>query len=148
MQIRWAMNNGFAHLRVNAERGSREAVLNDALAALSEGRSIVLYTALGLRDCGGAPHGEELGMYLGSLLRELLTRSGVRRALIAGGDTSSYAMQQMSVDALTFAALTVPGAPLCRCHSSDPAIEGVEIVLKGGQVGPQDYFEIVRKGNQ
>ena len=144
MQIRWAMNNSFAHYRVDSAR----AALAGALAALSTGRSVVLYTALGLQDCGGMPGGEELGAYLGSLLRELLMQSGVRRVLIAGSDTSTHAVQQLGIHALTFSALTVPGAPLCRCHSAEPWLDGVEIVLKGGQVGPEDYFEVVRRGNQ
>ena len=147
IQIRWAMQNGFAHFRIDLGRESRLSLITSALSALSEGRSIVLYTALGLADCGGMPHGEELGSYLGSLLRELLMRSGARRALVAGGDTSSHAVRQLNVHALTFAGITVPGAPLCRCHSSESWLDGIEIVLKGGQVGPENYFEIVRKGN-
>jgi uncharacterized protein YgbK (DUF1537 family) len=147
-QIRWAMQNGFAHLRVNPATGNREALVAEALAALSRGCSIVLYTALGVQDCSSMLGGEALGSYLGSLLRELVMRSGVRRVMIAGGDTSTHAVRQLGVHALTFSALTAPGAPLCRCHSSEPALEGVEIVLKGGQVGPDDYFEMVRKGNK
>jgi uncharacterized protein YgbK (DUF1537 family) len=145
-QIRWAMQHGFAHIRVNPDTRSREGLINDALAALSGGCSIVLYTALGFQDCSSTLGGESLGAYLGSLLRELVVRSGVRRILIAGGDTSTHAVRQLGIHALTFAALTTPGAPLCRCHSSEPGLDGVEIVLKGGQVGPENYFEIVRKG--
>jgi len=145
-QIRWAMQNGFAHFRVNPDRGNREALLNDALAALSGGCSIVLYTALGFQDCSSTLGGEPLGAYLGSVLRELVLRSGVRRVLIAGGDTSTHAVRQLGVHALTFTALTAPGSPLCRCHSFEPALDGVELVLKGGQVGPENYFEMVRKG--
>jgi uncharacterized protein YgbK (DUF1537 family) len=90
--------------------------------------------------------GEPLGSYLGELLRDLLQRTGVRRVVLAGGDTSTHAVRQLGVDALTFAALTTPGAPLCRCHSTG-AMDGLEIVLKGGQVGPEDYFARVRRGN-
>ena len=140
------MQNGFTHTRVNPDSERREALIDDALAALSGGRSIVLYTALGLQDRDSMVGGASLGAYLGSLLRELLVRSGVRRALIAGGDTSTHAVRRLGIHALTFAALTAPGAPLCRCHCSEPALDGIEIVLKGGQVGPENYFEMVRKG--
>jgi uncharacterized protein YgbK (DUF1537 family) len=147
-QIRWAMSNGFEHLRVDPATTDRDWLVSESLTALSAGRSLVLYTALGLKDCSGALYGEKLGSFLGSLLRELLMRSGARRVLIAGGDTSTHAVRQLGIHALTFVALTAPGAPLCRCHSTEPALDGVEIVLKGGQVGPQDYFESVRKGRQ
>ena len=80
------------------------------------------------------------------MLRDLLLRSGVRRALVAGGDTSSHAVRQLGIHALTFRALMTPGAPLCSAHSDDPAIDGLELVLKGGQVGPEDFFAMVQRG--
>lgn len=140
-QLRWSMRNGFDHFRIGPD------VEECASTALQQGRSVVLYTALGPSDCGATLGGEELGRHLGLLLRKLILRSGVRRVLIAGGDTSSHAVRQLGVYALTFAALTVPGAPLCRCHSLDPTLDGLEIVLKGGQVGPENYFEMVQKGD-
>ena len=57
----------------------------------------------------GGLRGEELGRSLGLLLRDLLMRSGVRRAVIAGGDTSSHAVRQLGIDALTYAAPLAPG---------------------------------------
>ena len=83
---------------------------------------------------------------LGSLLLELIRRSGVRRALVAGGDTSSHAVRRLGMEALTFAGLLSPGAPLCRGYSSDPLVDGLELVLKGGQVVPPEFFEMVRTG--
>ena len=37
-----------------------------------------------------------------------------------------------------------PGAPLCRGYSEDPEFDGLEIALKGGQMGKADYFGMVR----
>lgn len=148
-QIQWAMRNGYTGLRVGGtddRTDDLKNILDAALLELQRGRSIVLYSALGPADCGGVPRGEELGRALGSLLLELVRRSGIRRAVIAGGDTSSHAVRQLGIEALTFAGLLSPGAPLCRGYSSDPAIDGLELVLKGGQVGPDNFFEIVRKG--
>lgn len=141
-QLRWAMANGYAGFRAMPGCG----VLEPALAALGEGRSVALYSALGPADCTGGARGEDLGRYLGTLLLELVRRSGVRRAAVAGGDTSSHAVRQLGIEALTFAGLLSPGAPLCRAYAGDPAIDGMELVLKGGQVGPPDFFEMVRKG--
>jgi uncharacterized protein YgbK (DUF1537 family) len=39
-----------------------------------------------------------------------------------------------------------PGSPLCRAHSTDPTRDGLEIALKGGQVGGDDFFCTVRDG--
>jgi uncharacterized protein YgbK (DUF1537 family) len=83
---------------------------------------------------------------MGMLVRKLVAESDVRRVLIAGGDTSSKAAQQLGLHALTFLAPTQPGAPLCRSHADDSSLDGLEIVLKGGQVGTPDFFDIVRSG--
>src|SRR5262249_9787703 len=120
--------------------------LDEGLAALSEGRSVAFYTALGPQDCSAPTYGEELGFRLGVLLRKLLLRSGVRRAVIAGGDTSSHSVRQLGIHALTYAAQLAPGVPLCHGHSDDPALDGLELALKGGQVGGEDFFETALRG--
>jgi uncharacterized protein YgbK (DUF1537 family) len=89
-----------------------------------------------------------LGVALGKLLRELLGRTHespqpVRRVVICGGDTSSHAVQQLGIYALTWAANLQPGGPLCRAHA-DSELHGLELVLKGGQVGTDDFFNVVR----
>jgi uncharacterized protein YgbK (DUF1537 family) len=149
-QINSAIHHGFEGFRIEmtalADGSVREKVQEKACAALQRGRSIVLYTALGPKDCSSIQQGSDLGRSLGIMLRELLIRSGVGRATIAGGDTSSHAVRQLGIHALTFAAPLSPGAPLCRTHSSLPAMDGLEIVLKGGQVGGPDFFEAVLRG--
>ncbi len=145
-QIRHAMADGFHAIRITPE--DTEQVLRSALAALSAGRSVVMYTALGPRDCAGSLRGPDLGRCAGILLRDMLRRSGVRRAAVAGGDTSSHAVRQLGIQALTFAAQLAPGAPLCRAHSADAAMDGLELVLKGGQVGAEDFFDRVLRGKR
>ncbi|TIR63169.1 MAG: four-carbon acid sugar kinase family protein, partial [Mesorhizobium sp.] len=39
-----------------------------------------------------------------------------------------------------------PGSPLCVAHSSIAAIDGLEVALKGGQVGTDRYFSAIRDG--
>jgi uncharacterized protein YgbK (DUF1537 family) len=145
-QIGWALANGYTGIRLDTGKYDDSGPINEALQALSRGESVVFYTALGAvdRDSDG---GEKLGSRLGALLREVLARSGVRRAVVAGGDTSSYAVRQLGIEALTFAGLTSPGAPLCRCHGGAGELDGLELVLKGGQVGPENFFEMVGKPN-
>ena len=52
----------------------------------------------------------------------------------------------LGIDALTAIAPVAPGSPLCRAHSTDPARDGLQIALKGGQVGGDDFFCAVRDG--
>jgi uncharacterized protein YgbK (DUF1537 family) len=151
-QILWAKQHGYACAELDAAAlaggNSQAAKAGLALAAdhLRAGRDAVLYTALG--PPSGVTEGEQLGRALGSLLLELVRQTGVRRVVLCGGDTSSHAVQQLNLTALTFAGALTPGAPLCRAHA-DPAtgLDGLELVLKGGQMGPEDFFRIARQGS-
>ena len=82
------------------------------------------------------------------MLRQIIIETRVRRVVLAGGDTSSHAVSQLGLYALTWSAATQPGAPLCLAHSDSPELDGLELVLKGGQVGTEDFFEQVREGQQ
>jgi uncharacterized protein YgbK (DUF1537 family) len=143
-QIRRAKHLGFTTLRLQGP-APWSAQIMKALEALKSGRSVVLYTALGPQR-KDEKHGERFGASLGKTLRRLVIESGVRRILIAGGDTSTHAVKQLGLDALTFAAPLVPGVPLCRCHAADSSLAGLELALKGGQMGPEDFFAQVRDG--
>jgi len=143
-QIRSAERAGFALF--HAVGLSRDELLSGVLDALGRSRSVIIYSALGPADVKGSLAGEQLGRYLGDLMRDVVLQSGVSRAIIAGGDTSSHAVTRLGISALTFAAVMAPGAPLCRAESDLPGMHGLELVLKGGQVGSRDFFEQVRKG--
>jgi 3-oxoisoapionate kinase len=91
---------------------------------------------------------DRIGTGLGQLLDGLLRRTGVRRAVIAGGDTSGHAAQHLGIDALTALAPLAPGAPLCTAHSPDGALRGLQLVLKGGQGGGEDVFTLARAGGR
>jgi 3-oxoisoapionate kinase len=150
-QILWAKRQGYACVELDAAElasGNQQAVeaaLQAGLEPLRSGRDTVLYTALGAPS--GMTHGEELGATLGRLLLELVQQTGVNRVVLCGGDTSSHAVQQLNLTALTFAGPLAPGAPLCRAHAEEATgLDGLELVLKGGQIGPEDFFGIARRG--
>ncbi|MBE1441983.1 four-carbon acid sugar kinase family protein [Paenibacillus sp. OAS669] len=165
-QIEWALHNGFEGIHIPATdlvtpagEGLERMVLN-AEELLAAGKSVILYTALGpedasieplqriLREQGYDPaaSGQLIGERLGGIARELIASTGLTRVLFAGGDTSGFAVKQLNVYALEMIAPMVPGGPLCKAYSEDDRIDGLELVLKGGQVGPVDFFEKVRRG--
>lgn len=91
-----------------------------------------LYTALGPETNVGAQFETEgarhaIGRALGDIQGALIERAGLRRAVIAGGDTSSHALRQLGVYALTtrLPLPTTPGSPLCLAHSDDSAFDGL-----------------------
>ncbi|MER9728473.1 four-carbon acid sugar kinase family protein [Mesorhizobium sp. M0217] len=160
-QIRHALTDGFDGIEVDpvelVSEASGDAIARAAAAgraSLEGGRSVVLYTALGpAADRGGDIDRQEgarhkLGRGLGELLRALTIEQKLQRVVVAGGDTSSHALGQMGVDALTvrMPLPASPGSPLCVAHSRVKAIDGLEVALKGGQVGPDRYFSAIRDG--
>ena len=168
-QIQWASQHGFECIRAPAEELCRphatettaKELFERALASLTAGKSVVLYTAAGPDDpsiratreglaansgASSSNTAKLLGGALGRLARELLARTGLRRVVVAGGDTSSYATQELGLYGLEMLAELTPGAPLCRGYSENPAFDGLEIALKGGQMGKADYFGMARGG--
>jgi ribulose-bisphosphate carboxylase large chain len=73
-----------------------------------------------------------------------LAERGVRRVVVAGGDTSGYVVRALGIQALEMAAPTTPGAPVCRAYAAD-ALDGVQLILKGGQVGRDAFFVDARE---
>ncbi|UNK40512.1 four-carbon acid sugar kinase family protein (plasmid) [Shinella sp. H4-D48] len=158
-QIRHALANGFEGVTIDPIALSAQenaSAIPDAISAglkvLEGGRSVVLYTALGpsadrgneLDSSAGARH--RLGRALGRIQSELIKRAGLSRAVVAGGDTSSHALGEMGISALTLKMPLpqTPGSPLCKAHGG--VADGLEIALKGGQVGGDDYFSMIRAG--
>jgi uncharacterized protein YgbK (DUF1537 family) len=169
-QIDSAREAGFAAVRVPAaelvdEQLKAEAwrqLLKEAAGQLRAGRSVLLYSAAGPDDPAiaefraalaasgqqAADSSKALGGLLGALARELIKACGLTRLLVAGGDTSGYVTRELGIYALECAAALVPGAPLCRAYSHEPELDGLELILKGGQIGGPDFFTEVKEGGQ
>lgn len=167
-QIGWALKNDFQGISLNSVRlidpttldAERERLIAEALRLLASGTSLVLYSALGPDDpalaetrqaaeqIGIMPSeiGARLGKQQGIILRTLLAHTGLKRACVAGGDSSGHAALQLGIYALEILIPIAPGAPLCRARANDPQFDGLQIALKGGQNGPPDYFGLIRRG--
>ncbi len=148
-QIEWALDHGFHGIQIDpteltAKESARyrQKIIDAALHPLESGHDVVLYTALGRPTSASA--GETLGAALGAIIRDILHRVPVNRIVLCGGDTSSHAAQQLGLSALTWSASLQPGAPLCRAHFLKPNTPPLELVLKGGQVGTDDFFACAR----
>ncbi|MDI4644699.1 four-carbon acid sugar kinase family protein [Cohnella sp. F6_2S_P_1] len=167
-QIRYAIAAGFAPVPIQAEKlvdpatadQERRRLTEQANALLREGRSPLLYTALGAEDLAigatreklaGTGHaasdtGKLIGEQLGRLTREVVADNRLQRFLVAGGDTSGFVMRELGIYALECLMPIAPGGPLCRGYAKDDRFNGVELALKGGQVGKADYFVRVLEG--
>jgi uncharacterized protein YgbK (DUF1537 family) len=143
-QIAWAESQGFAVLGVAPDVAAIGRVRDEAAAHLRAGRSVVVCTSRGGTDTP-AP-ASEVGTALGTLARDVLAATGLRRLLVAGGDTSSYAGRALGIESLAMLAPLAPGAPLCHAAGDRLPGPGLEVVFKGGQVGAVDFFGTVQRG--
>jgi uncharacterized protein YgbK (DUF1537 family) len=158
-QIRHALSHGFDGVALDPRdlihRG--DAAIGEGIergtAALAQGRSVILYTALGpASDIGDQFDADDarsrIGIALGQIQKGLVEQAKLRRAVIAGGDTSSHALRELGIFALTtrLPLPSCPGSPLCSAYSDDPIFDGLEVALKGGQIGGDDYFSMIRDG--
>jgi len=162
-QISWARANGFAPIRLHAAdvaagagAAAEAAAIGAARAALARGRSPLVFSAEGPDDpslaavraaAAGNPAraNTRIGKALGRILAALLEDPGLRRVAVSGGDTSGHVCTALRIGALRAVAPTIPGAAICAAQVDGP-LDGLEIALKGGQMGSPDYFGWVRDG--
>lgn len=95
---------------------------------------------------GTAPDARSLAIASGKLLADILRRAPQKRIGVAGGDTSSHAVLALDAWGLSYIAQLDPGVALCRLHSDNATLDGMEVMLKGGQVGRDDLFERLLHG--
>ena len=131
-----------------------------AVSAVKAGHSPLVYSACGPDDPAvvgfeSAAHGasltlaqanERVGASLAEVMRHIVDQTDVQRLAIAGGDSSGAVGSALDIAALTVSSALSPGAPMCRAWSDSPRMDGVEVVLKGGQMGSEQFFEQVLHG--
>lgn len=88
----------------------------------------------------------QLAKACGTWLNQVLQAFPVKRLGIAGGDTSSHAVRALDAWGLSYLQALSPGVALCRLHSDAAHLDGMELALKGGQMGRPDFFEQLRHG--
>lgn len=170
MQIDYALASGFAGIRIDPGEwidgsGSGAAssrIASEALRLLRQGTSVIIYSAKGPGDAiiartksglhaagrNSRDTGTMIGEALGRICRAVMMGKRLRRIAVAGGDTSGYVMKQLDICALEMTGQIAPGVPLCRTYSHSSPFAGLELALKGGQMGGEDFFVKVRNGRE
>jgi 3-oxoisoapionate kinase len=146
-QIRYALANGFTAVELDPVTRDVEAATRQATVILQRGGSPLVYTALGpASDRRLTGDRSAIGRALGHIAQTCAMQHQLKRIAIAGGDTSSHALAELKILTLEtrYPLTATPGSPLCTASSTDGRT--LEIALKGGQVGNDDYFTELRDG--
>src|SRR5205085_2329406 len=134
-QLAWAVKNGFAAIGIDtasiAETGyTPEAIagyITLAISFIRKGQSVIIHTSSGMDDrrvkssnektgrakndvCIPPGTAELFGTTLGLIAKGVAQQTGLKRLVIAGGDTSSYAARAMGIEAVEMIAPLSPGA--------------------------------------
>ncbi|GGE52771.1 hypothetical protein GCM10011391_34530 [Pullulanibacillus camelliae] len=165
-QIDYALDHGFKGLKVSGEQCIDPLtcadycleIIHQATKLIEQGNSVVIYSAHGPADASIARIKQRLvssglkstdtspliGQALGSMCREILRQTGIGRLVVAGGDTSGFVLKELEIYALEMVTPLTPGGPLCKAYSEHLTFDGLELCLKGGQVGPVDFFQVCK----
>ena len=149
-QIAYAKVNGFEEVAIDAikictDDVAEENIIIKVNELLQQKKNVIVHT--GAKQTQQLSS-EKLGTALGTIAKAAAEQSLVKRIVIAGGDTSSYAARAMEIAAVEMIVPIVIGAPLCKALSANKSINGLEVNFKGGQVGSENYFEIIMNGER
>jgi uncharacterized protein YgbK (DUF1537 family) len=141
----------YAQLEITAEAmiddaAERARIMMRALQLLRAGRSVMLRIAHPGVVQIPAGQSDSLAHASATFVARLLHEKPLRRVGIAGGDTSSRVVLALDVWALTHRRTLAPGVALCAVRSDEASLDGMEVLLKGGQMGPLDLFETLLHG--
>jgi uncharacterized protein YgbK (DUF1537 family) len=161
-QIRWALDHGWQGVPLDVDPATTPDA-PDALARLRDRvrraldtspAGAVVYTALGPPATPTAARPNPLaaiGTALAHAVTEAVAHAGVRRVIVAGGDTAGQVIRVLGVHSAEIVVRLGPGTALCRLGARPGAppgpLDGVQILLKGGQAGAVGLFGQLRGSN-
>lgn len=90
-------------------------------------------------DYGLAP--DVLSERLAELAARIAALQPLAGLAVAGGDTSGAVVRRLGFESLSFEARAGTGVAVCRGHAPGTPLDGLRLLLKGGQVGPVDLFD-------
>ncbi|KRC85868.1 hypothetical protein D3C87_623500 [compost metagenome] len=137
-------------LLADADYAARQVQM--AAATLARGRNVLVHTdkpAQAVTAQDTAATARATGRMVADIVRA--TAQGGKRLSrigIAGGDTSSQATLALGLWGLAFRCVLAPGVTVSLTRSDDPATDGIELMLKGGQMGGDFLFDELAAGQQ
>jgi uncharacterized protein YgbK (DUF1537 family) len=132
--------------RLAGDRAYLHEQVERIAGALRAGESVLAHTTPVGEQHSVSATSTALASASGALLRAVLRAVPLSRIGIAGGDTSSHAVQALTPWGLEWIGQLDAGVALLRARSDDDVVDGVEVMLKGGQMGSEELFDALVHG--
>jgi len=161
-QIAYAEANGFKSIRMDVAAASDpelapselKRILSEVSKAFEVAKGVIVFAAKTVDDpayqllkdvserrgVDFTTAQQSLGRFLGEVARSTIPALSLRRVVVAGGDTSGAILEALPIHALEVDSPLDRGAPLCRCFSNEETFDGLQMSLKGGQMGKEEFF--------
>ncbi|MGY6269498.1 four-carbon acid sugar kinase family protein [Achromobacter denitrificans] len=146
---------GYARQPLRVERllgdaGYAAEQARQAVALLAQGRNVLVHTDRPAQAVA-AEHTAATARATARLAAAIVRGSAAAgqrlgRVGIAGGDTSSQAALALGLWGLAFHCVLAPGVAVSVARSDDPLTDGMELMLKGGQMGGDLLFDELALG--
>ncbi len=120
------------------EEGAAEGLARQCAAALEAGDNVLVHLERE-RDYGVSAF--ELARRSAGFVTRVLRSATPGGLGVAGGDTSSAIVQALGLRSLSYVAELDAGVALCRGEAAGPDLDGIPLMLKGGQMGGTDLYD-------
>lgn len=138
-QVQAAANAGFTAIDLFAD-GAHDQAVNLA----SAGGAVVVHSAR--PDAPRTASSSEIEERLAAMGTATLQQRQVR-LVVAGGDTSGNVLRRIGIDSLRIRCNPWGIVSLCQgTGTADHLRSGIEVALKGGQMGHENLFDDIRSG--
>jgi 3-oxoisoapionate kinase len=115
-----------------------------ATTALLDDRHSVVLTAQDVNPSGVPDPLSAIAENAARIIDSAVSAGVARRIIVCGGDTSSRVIGLLGISSLSIAANPWGNVALLSVEAPGTPLDGVELLLKGGQVGDVDLMEKVR----
>lgn len=144
-QVEHARASGWSILTLATGEDALATLIAEATRELQAGRDVVV-SAEGAHLAEDAPEAplEQIARAATRLVDSAVRSGATRRVIVCGGDTSGRVTTGLGISSLRIGANPLGNVVLCVAEAPGDDVDGLQLLLKGGQVGPVDLFSRIR----
>ncbi|UYN83165.1 MAG: four-carbon acid sugar kinase family protein [Microcella sp.] len=144
-QVEHARDAGWSILTLETHAAEATALSARVIAELTAGRDVVVSAEGARLDLEtGVPPLEQIAEASARIVRDAVHATATRRVIVCGGDTSGRVTAGLGIASLRIGANPIGNVVVCIAEAEASPVDGLQLLLKGGQVGPVDLFTRIK----